>query len=215
MPVVRPTQTNQLRESLPSPIRRIAELFFPEKDPTLGLSPAPLSVVEGAVPGLVKSLKGLTVPTKAETNTLVHELASRGSEPPPSTPARAFIEHLESLVPEAADPNKLAAIDKVTGARPPTSPPIHAPDGFKFLSPSAHSRARGRMVDELAIKRDPVMDPLQNTWAKLDELMKTRTLNTQAPASSSLERPKLSGRWNSKNNNPRNFKVDPLNKATK
>lgn len=168
-----------LRSALPDPLERVLDVFFPPDE----VLPGPgTGVLSGPSRGLIRALRPMTSQAIQKS-----ELASH------------LLKRLMTGEPPPVDMAKLAAMEKVTGARPPMSGSIKAPEGFAFKSDSSITKFRGKRPNVIA--RDPEIDRLSTIFDKFfasqpDTTKAGGSLAKPIKSVTSGERPPLSGRWN-------------------
>lgn len=178
----------QQRQALPGPLRSILDLLMPADD-VMGAA-MPQTVIAGPSKGLMEALKPLGRGSLDRGKELARELSGRAMEymrpkrPQGGSPAQKLADFFMKASPEAADPNKLAALDKVTGVRPPQLGQVTPPEGFSLEQPM--------------LGRDPGLEALTKIWDNYMQIVGNKKVfgkKADRPPLSSLfpdQRPPLS-----------------------
>lgn len=193
MPPIIPQRPNPVRSALPDGVRKVVDFIFPEDDPFAGLSPTPLSVVNGPSQGLLKALQPMAHGAIERGQALAEALSGRAKNIMPTV----WLDGILSGKPAAIDPSKLISVDRFTGSRPPASAPIESSyAGMMFKNPN-NSRRADPVVEKLEQAKAPQLSALRAVWDKfVGSGPKVDRSPRSTKAVSQGERPALSGKWN-------------------
>jgi len=154
-----------------------------------------ISVV-GAPQGLVEALAPLSKGSLARGTELAQELAGRVKDYRPKPrpwgipkAVKKLVAFLDNTEPEPFNVAKLAALDKVTGTRPPSAPNIQLPKDFTMTRSGRPMLTQD--FQNFRSPRDPQIDTIRRVWEKYEKA-------TRPSARATNEARPLSGRWNNR-----------------